>query len=67
MCLAVPGLVKEVSGDNFAIVNFLGVDKKVAIDLLDKVDIGDYVIVHAGFAINRLSKEEALEVISYIE
>lgn len=67
MCLAVPGLVKEILDEKNALVDFLGVRKKVATDLLKKVDIGDYVIVHAGFAINILDKEEALETFKYLE
>jgi hydrogenase expression/formation protein HypC len=66
MCLAIPGLVKKVVDKKNAIVEFTGVEKNVATDLLEKVKVGDYVIVHAGFAINRLSKEEALETIKYL-
>ncbi len=63
MCLAVPGEIKEILEDKQAVVDFMGVRKKVAIDLLEEIRVGDYVIVHAGFAISRLNKGEALETI----
>ena len=63
MCLAVPGEIKEILGDKRAVVDFMGVRKKVALDLLEETRVGDYVIVHAGFAISKLNKGEALETI----
>lgn len=58
MCLAVPGEVIEISGKE-AKVNFGGVQREVRIDTLDNVETGEYVIVHTGFAIEKLDKEEA--------
>jgi len=57
MCLAVPGLIEDIDGDQ-AEINFGGVSREANISLVD-VDIGDYVIVHAGYAIERLEEEEA--------
>ncbi|MFW5945420.1 MAG: HypC/HybG/HupF family hydrogenase formation chaperone [Candidatus Natronoplasma sp.] len=57
MCLAVPGLIADIDGDQ-AEVNFGGVTREANISLVD-VEIGDYVIVHAGYAIERLEEEEA--------
>ncbi len=57
MCLAVPGLIEDIDGDQ-AKVNFGGVTREANISLVD-ADIGDYVIVHAGYAIERLKEEEA--------
>ena len=65
MCLAVPGRIEEILDKRQAVVDFLGLRKTVAIDLLEDPHIGDYVIVHAGFAINTLNEEEALESIGY--
>ncbi|MFA5118982.1 MAG: HypC/HybG/HupF family hydrogenase formation chaperone [Candidatus Omnitrophota bacterium] len=67
MCLAVPGLVKEVLTGNVARVSFMGVDKEVAIDLLEDVLPGQYVIVHAGFAINKLNEEDACDALKEFE
>ena len=65
MCLAVPGQIVELLDGGQALVDFMGVKKKVVLDLLEKSAVGEYVIVHAGFAINTLQKEEALETLKY--
>ncbi|MFP4050464.1 MAG: HypC/HybG/HupF family hydrogenase formation chaperone [Thermoplasmata archaeon] len=57
MCLAVPGKIESIEGDN-AKIDFGGVTRKANISLVD-AEIGDYVIVHAGYAIERLDDEEA--------
>ncbi|AFL94693.1 hydrogenase expression/formation protein HypC [Thermococcus cleftensis] len=62
MCLAVPGKVVEIQGKT-AVVDFGGVRREVRLDLLPEVGIGDYVIVHTGFAIERLDEERALEIL----
>ncbi len=58
MCLAIPGKIVELQGDR-AIVDFGGVKQEVDVSLLEDVKEGDWVIVHTGFAIQKLSEEEA--------
>ncbi|MHC1581265.1 HypC/HybG/HupF family hydrogenase formation chaperone [Methanopyrus sp.] len=58
MCLAIPGRIVELEG-NRAIVDFGGVRQEVDVSLLEDVKEGDWVIVHTGFAIQKLSEEEA--------
>ncbi|RLE55781.1 MAG: HypC/HybG/HupF family hydrogenase formation chaperone [Thermoprotei archaeon] len=65
MCLGIPGKVLEVRGDT-AIVDFGGLRKEVSIVLTPDVQPGDYVIVHAGFAISKISREEALEMLKLL-
>lgn len=60
MCLAIPGKVVTIEGD-YAQVDFGGVTKRVGIGLLDAVTTNDYVIVHAGYAIEVLNKQDAEE------
>ena len=62
MCLAIPGRVIEIHGKT-AVVDFGGVRREVRLDLLPEVGIRDYVIVHTGFAIERLDEERALEIL----
>ncbi len=62
MCLAVPGKVVEVEGD-LALVDYGGTRSRVNISLLERVDVGDYVIVHVGYAIQRLVEKNARESI----
>lgn len=63
MCLAVPGEVVEFLDKNSALVDFMGVKKKVCFDLLENIQVGDFVIVHAGFAISKLNKEDFLATV----
>jgi hydrogenase expression/formation protein HypC len=57
MCLAIPAKIQDISGD-IAKVDFGGVQKEVNISLVD-AEIGNYVIVHAGFAIQIMDEESA--------
>jgi hydrogenase expression/formation protein HypC len=58
MCIAVPLEVVEVRGD-IALARYGNSTREVHLDLLEGVGTGDYVLVHAGFAIEKLNKEEA--------
>ena len=66
MCLAIPGKVVTIEGD-YAQVDFGGVTKRVGLGLLDSVAIDDYVIVHAGYAIEVLNKQDAEERLKLFE
>ena len=59
MCLAIPAKVLEVSGSRARVDFGGGVTREINISLLERVEVGDYVIVHAGFAIQLLDREEA--------
>lgn len=58
MCLAVPSKVIEIS-DHMGVVDTDGVKREVSLLLLDDVKVNDYVIIHAGFAINKIDETEA--------
>ncbi len=60
MCLAVPGKILGIDENQIANVDFGGVERPVNVSLVE-VDVGDYVIVHAGYAIQVLSEEDALQ------
>ncbi len=64
MCLGIPGQIVEVD-DNPLVrmgrVDFGGVTREVCLSYVPEAEVGDYVIVHVGFAISRLDEEEALE------
>ena len=62
MCLAIPSKIIEINND-LGIVDVDGVKKEVALHLIEDPKVGDYVIVHAGFAINRIDENEALETL----
>ena len=65
MCLAVPLRLAEIDG-NDAVGERDGIRRKVRVDFIKEPKVGDYVIVHAGFAIERLSAEQAEEVLAVI-
>lgn len=59
MCLAIPAKVVEVEPDDMAFVSIEGVRKRISTALLDHVSVGEYVLVHVGFALHRLDEQEA--------
>ena len=63
MCLAVPARIVELKDDDHAIVDLAGVRKTISVALLDDVTVGDYVIVHVGFALNKLAPDEAAKTL----
>ena len=71
MCLAIPGQIMSISGDDpvirMAKVSFGGVVKDISLAYVPEAGIGDYVIVHAGFALNKLDEAEALETLAILD
>jgi len=66
MCLAVPALVEEVLEDSRARVRLGGVSQEISTVLIEALRKGDYVIVHVGFALGRLDREEAQKTLNLI-
>ena len=62
MCLAIPGKILEISG-NSALIDFDGIKQNVIIVLIQNPEIGKYVIVHAGYAIEQINEKEAMQAI----
>ncbi len=70
MCLGIPGKVTEiyeVAGVRMGKVDFGGIAKEVCLAYVPEVEIGDYTIVHVGFAITQLDEESALESLALFE
>ncbi len=63
MCLAIPALVVERLEADEAIIDAGGIEKRVSLALVPEAAVGDYVIVHAGYAISCLDPEEALRTL----
>ena len=65
MCLAIPGKIVEISSDNpeSALVDVAGVRRKIDLGLLqdDKPALGDWVLIHVGFAMSKISEHDALD------
>ena len=63
MCLAVPAEVLSIEGSE-AEVDFSGVRRRISVALTPEVQVGDYVVIHTGFAISVLNQEEAAETLA---
>ena len=64
MCLAMPTRVTAIDDNGLATVDLGGVQKQISLALLDDVAVGDYVIVHVGFALQKLDPDEAERTIA---
>lgn len=70
MCLAVPGQIESIVNNDFiktGMVNFGGISKEVVLAYVPEAAVGDYIIVHAGFAISIINQAEADRVFLYID
>lgn len=71
MCLAIPGKIIEITSDEPLMrtgkVSFGGIVKEINLSYVPEAKIDEYVIVHAGFALNILDESEALQVFKYLE
>lgn len=63
MCLSIPSKIKSIDSEtNICTVDTMGVERTASLDLIDQdVKIGDYVLIHIGFAMNKIDEEDALE------
>ncbi|RIX44111.1 MAG: HypC/HybG/HupF family hydrogenase formation chaperone [Rhodocyclales bacterium GT-UBC] len=64
MCLAIPAQVVELRDGDNALVDLAGVKKEISLSLVENVAVGDYVIVHVGYALNKLDPEEAAKTLA---
>ena len=64
MCLAIPAQVVELRDGDTAVVDLAGVRKEISLALVDHVAVGDYVIVHVGYALNKLDPDEAAKTLA---
>ena len=71
MCLAIPGKIESITGDDalsrMGKINFGGILKEASLAYVPEAKIGDYVIVHVGFALSRVDEDEAQKVFEYLK
>ncbi len=67
MCLGVPGKIVSLDDDWTAEVEIAGVTKKIGIQMVPDATVGDYVLVHTGFAMQKMDEAEALETLKLLE
>ncbi|MBN2869371.1 MAG: HypC/HybG/HupF family hydrogenase formation chaperone [Campylobacterales bacterium] len=62
MCLSIPSKVVAIDEDNVATVDTMGIRRQVSLDLMgDDIAVGEYVLIHVGFAMSKIDEEDALE------
>lgn len=66
MCLAIPAQITEMKEGSLATVDILGVTRDIALDLVPQANVGDFVLVHAGFAIEVIDADYAQETLDLI-
>ena len=66
MCLAIPAQITEIGAGGLATVDILGVTREIALDLTPAAQVGDFVLVHAGFAIEIVDPDYAQETLDLI-
>jgi len=71
MCLAIPGIIESITGDDplsrMGKINFGGILKEACLAYVPEAKVGDYVIVHVGFALSRVDEDEAQKVFEYLK
>ena len=70
MCLGIPGKVIEITGDGVTMtgkVDFDGIVKEVSLAYVPDISIGDYAIIHVGFAITQLDEKAALDTLAHLQ
>jgi hydrogenase expression/formation protein HypC len=72
MCLAIPGKIESISGGDDPLsknarINFGGIFKQVSLAYVPEAKVGEYVIVHVGFAISKVHEQEALKIFEYFK
>ncbi|HZT22752.1 MAG TPA: HypC/HybG/HupF family hydrogenase formation chaperone [Verrucomicrobiae bacterium] len=71
MCLAIPGRIESLRGDDpltrMGKINFGGILKEASLAYVPEAKVGDYVIVHVGFAISRVDEDEAQKIFDYLK
>jgi hydrogenase expression/formation protein HypC len=69
MCLSIPSKIKSIDPEmNSCVVDTMGVERSASLDLIDEeVKVGDYVLIHIGFAMNKIDEEYALESLKLYE
>ncbi len=63
MCLAIPVKVEQLLANDTALVDIGGVKKEISVALIDELALGDYVIMHVGYALNKIDPDEAVKTL----
>ena len=67
MCLAMPAQITQLLDQQRAVVNLGGIEKEISVALIEEISIGDFVIIHTGYALTRLDETEAKKTLAIFE
>ena len=67
MCLAIPAKITELHADGMGLAEIGGINKEVNLTLIEEPAIGDYVVIHVGFALSKLDPDEAAETLKMFQ
>lgn len=67
MCLGIPARITDISEDGMGCAEVGGVSREISLQLIENPKIGEWVLLHAGFAINRIDHEEARKTLKLLE
>lgn len=67
MCHAIPAQIVSLRGDHNALANVGGIEREISVVLLNDLKVGDYVVVHVGFALTKLDESEAQKTLETID
>ena len=66
MCLSIPAKITEIKDGNIAIAEVGGACREIGLDLIEDPKVGEYVLIHTGYAIEKIDEEEAMETLRYL-
>lgn len=66
MCLAIPAEVTKLLPDDMAVVSIDGVSKEISVALIENLAVGDYVIIHVGYALTKINAQEAQRMLELL-
>lgn len=67
MCLAIPVRIEELVDGETAVANIGGLRKRISVALIDEPQVGDYVLMHVGFALRKLDEDEARRTLALLD
>lgn len=67
MCLAIPAKITEIGEHNMCTVDIMGVSRKASLDIVPEAKVGDFILVHAGFALQVIDEETANETLELLK
>jgi len=66
MCLSIPAKITKIKEGNIAVAEVGGASREIGLDLIEDAKVGEYVLIHTGYAIEKIDEEEAMETMKWL-